>query len=45
MRMMGFGRDDTKETPDMVIPQVNEILEPVKSLVRVRFETFDRELT
>ena len=45
MRMMGFGRDDTKETPDVLIPQVNEIHEAVKSLVRVRFETFDRELT
>ena len=45
MRMMGFGRDDTKETPDVLIPRVDEPGEPVKSLVRIRFETFDRELT
>ena len=43
--MIGFGRDDGKETPDVLIMRVDEPEEPVKSLVRIRFETFDRELT
>ncbi len=45
MRTMGFGRDDKNDTPNVVIPQVEEPKEPVRSLVRVRFEDFDRELT
>ena len=44
MRMMGFGRDDMKETPDVLLPPVEEPKKPVRSLVRVRFEDFDREL-
>ena len=45
MRMMGFGRDDIRETPDVMLPPVEVPKEPVRSLVRVRFEDFDRELT
>ena len=45
MRMMGFGREDKNDTSNVVIPQVEEPKEPVCSLVRVRFEDFDRELT
>lgn len=45
MRMMGFGRDDIGETPDVMLPPAEMPKEPVKSLVRVRFEDFDRELT
>ena len=45
MRMMGFGRDDIGETPDVMLPPAEMPKEPVRSLVRVRFEDFDRELT
>ena len=45
MRMMGFGREDKNDTSNVVIPQVEKPKEPVRSLVRVRFEDFDRELT
>ncbi len=45
MRMMGFGREDRNDTPNVVTPQVEEPKKPVRSLVRVRFEDFERELT
>ena len=45
MRMMGFGREEKKDTPDVLLPFVEEPKEPVKSLVGVRFDCFDKELT
>lgn len=45
MRTMGFGRDEMKETPDVLLPTVEEPRKPVKSLVRVHFEDEAYELT
>ena len=43
MRMMGFGRDDKKT--EAAAPQTEKPDQPVRSLVRIRFDRFDRELT
>ncbi len=45
MRTMGFGRDEMKETRDVLLPTVEEPKKPVKSLVRVHFEDEAYELT
>lgn len=45
MRMMGFGRDEKKDVPDPLVIPNDETMEPVVSLVRVRFDCFDKELT
>ena len=45
MRTMGFCREERKETSDVLLPTVEEPKTPVKSLVRVRFEDADPELT
>ena len=45
MRMMGFGRDEKKDIQDPLVIPSNETKEPAKSLVRVRFDCFDKELT
>lgn len=45
MRTMGFGREDFREQAQSVIPQTDAPKAAVRSLVRVRFEDSDRELT
>ena len=44
MRTMGFGRDDMEKTK-AVIPRAEEPKTAVKSLVQIRFEGRDRDLT
>ena len=45
MRTMGFGRDEMKETPDVLMSTAGDPKKPVKSLVRVHFEDAAYELT
>lgn len=46
MRMMGFDREEKKkDIPDPLFPSAAETKAPVRSLVRIRFDGFDRVLT